>query len=198
MSREVSLRSVACRSQAARQLALLPLDAPTVGFDIGGNRAPTLPPRDTPLRACSACVAAFACGVFALAVVCIATEPASIGGNRLAQNVRNVVGEAIAHANDAAEERRRMQEDARRDYIARRSPPTAAPTRSARRVAPSNLLLRLAAIRKDKTTELDMELMRQFFPRWRTDGGWNKDEVLNDLVIAVSHLAHRAELQETE
>ena len=192
MSREMSFRPTACRGQGARQLSLLPqFDAPPYVHDFSlEHRPPALPQRSGPLRALSLCVASCFCVVGALAIVGLAAEPAVRHGQMIAQNVRSVVGDAIAHANDAAEARSRLHVAAKQEYLQRRGlaePP-------ARRAGSSSLLLRLAAIRKAEATALDDDLIAQFFPRWKTESGWNEGEVLKDLILAVSHLAYRAEV----
>ena len=56
------------------------------------------------------------------------------------------------------------------------------------------LLLRMAALLKTDTpgSSIDYDAVEQFFPRWREtrDERWNQEEVLKDLVLAVSQLAH--------
>ena len=192
MSCEMSWRPAAVRAHGGRQLSLLPqFDAPPHVHDFSlEHRPPALPQRSGPLRALSFCVTASLCVVGALAIVGVAAEPAARHGQMIAQNVRSVVGDAIAHANDAAEARSRLNAAAKQEYLQRRGlaePP-------ARRVASSSLLLRLAAIRKAEASTLDDDLVAQFFPRWKTESGWNESEVLKDLILAVSHLAYRAEV----
>lgn len=181
------------RGQGGRQLSLLPqFEAPPHVHDFSlEHRPPALPQRTGPLRALSLCVTSAFCAVGALALVGLAAEPAARHGQIIAQNVRNVVGDAIAHANDAAEARSRMQAASRAEYMQRRGLAAEPP---AKRPASSSLLLRLAAIRKSEASALDDDLIAQFFPRWKTEGEWNQREVLKDLILAVSHLAYRAEV----
>ena len=157
-------------------------------------RPPILPQRSGPLRALSLCITSCFCVVGALTLLGVAAEPAARHGQMLAQNMRNVVGDAIAHANEAAEARRRMQVAAKQEYLQRRGLATerqleAEPRQAARRTRLPSLLLRLAAIRKTETATLDDNLVAQFFPKWKTEAGWNENEVLKDLILAVSHLA---------
>ena len=122
----------------------------------------------------------------------LAAEPATRSGQIIAQNVRSVVGDAIAHANDAAEAQRRAQAASRVKYIQRRGLATV-PQAPAKRSVPPSLLFRLAAIRKAEESALDEDLVAQLFPMWKTEDGWNQSEVLKDLILAVSHLAYIAE-----
>lgn len=195
MSAEMSWRPTATlRTQGERQLSLLPqFEVPAHVHDFAlENRPPALPQRTGPLRALSLCVTGMLCMVGALALMGVAAEPASRHGQIIAQNMRSVVGEAISHANEAAEARSRMHEAARAEYMQRRGL-AAEPQPPVGRPAPSSLLLRLASIRKAEASAIDDELVAQLFPRWKTEGEWNQSEVLKDLILAVSHLAYRSE-----
>lgn len=195
MSRELNFRAASCRTQGGRQLSLLPqFEAPPSVHDFSlEHRPPALPQRSGPLRALSFCVTACLCVIGALAIVSVAAEPAARHGQMIARNVRSVVGDAIAHANDAAEARSRLHAAAKKEYLQRRGL-AEEPQLLVSKVGPSSLLLRLAAIRKAEATALDEDLIAQFFPRWKTENGWNESEVLKDLILAVSHLAYRAEI----
>lgn len=63
----------------------------------------------------------------------------------------------------------------------------------------SSLLLRMAALQQtgSRVNGIDDDAVHQYFPTWITNerrpvGQWNQDAVLRDLVLAVSHLAHKA------
>ena len=194
MSGEMSWRPASVRVQGGRQLSLLPqFDAPPHVHEFSfEHRPPALPQRSGPLLALSMCVTSAFCVVGALALVGLAAEPAARHGQIIAQNVRTVVGDAIAHANDAAEERSRVHAASKAEYMQRRGL-APEPQPRVKRPASSSLLLRLAAIRKSESIALDDDLIAQLFPKWKTDGVWNQGEVLKDVILAVSHLAYRAE-----
>tara|TARA_Y100000389_G_scaffold196735_1_gene230161 strand:+ start:4005 stop:4601 length:597 start_codon:yes stop_codon:yes gene_type:complete len=194
MFTEMSWRPAAVRAQGRGQLSLLPqFDAPVHMQEFSlEHHPPALPQRVGPLRALSLCMTSVFCMVGALALVGLAAEPATRSGQIIAQNVRSVVGDAIAHANDAAEAQRRAQAASRVKYIQRRGLATV-PQAPAKRSVPPSLLFRLAAIRKAEESALDEDLVAQLFPMWKTEDGWNQSEVLKDLILAVSHLAYIAE-----
>lgn len=193
MSREMSWRPAAARAQAGRGLSLLPqFDVPVHLHDFSlDHHPPALPARAGPLRALSLCVVCLFCSVGVLALLGLAAEPAARQGQLLVQGMRSVVGQALEHANDAAEARVRQHAAAKQEYMQRRGLAAEPP---ARRAGSSSLLLRLAAIRKAEASALDDDLIAQFFPRWKTEKGWNEGEVLKDLILAVSHLAYRSEI----
>lgn len=72
----------------------------------------------------------------------------------------------------------------------------------------SSLLLRMAALQQEggRVNGIDADAVHQYFPTWVTNeqrpvAQWNQEAVLKDLVLAVSHLAHKASVdgpQKTE
>lgn len=69
----------------------------------------------------------------------------------------------------------------------------------------SSLLLRMAALQQtgNRVNGIDDDAVHQYFPTWKTNEGrpaaqWNQEAVLKDLVLAVSHLAHKASVDGTQ
>lgn len=69
------------------------------------------------------------------------------------------------------------------------------PTKSGK----SSLLLRMAALQQagGRVNAIDADAVHQYFPAWITNeqrpiAQWNQEAVLKDVVLAVSHLAHKA------
>lgn len=136
-------------------------------------------------------------------------------GSKLVHGVSSAVGNALAHANDLAEQRAQDHYNARSEYMRRRAlstrpdppevpelPVAEVPTAKPK-VAKSSLLLRMAALLKVESpvSGIDDDAVEQYFPDWilrRRSGTWNEEAVLRDLVLAVSQLAHKASVDSGE
>lgn len=170
------------------------------------NRPPHLPDRNSPSKACILTVAACLCIIGSYSTVSVAAEPVITHTTKIARGVSNAVGRAISHANEEAERNAQKHYEAREKYFERRRLSSSSknyddedPVPEPREIAPrkqsqSALLLRMAALLKTDTpgSSIDYDAVEQFFPRWREtrDERWNQEEVLKDLVLAVSQLAH--------
>lgn len=199
---------MSCRTphKTTHNLSLLPQFAvpPGVTDFAVENRPPHLPDRNSPSRACLLTVAAVLCIVGSYNMINAAAEPVMTSTSKLARGVSSAVGRAISQANEEAQRNAQRHYDARQLYLNKRrlSGPDAAaealPIVQAVAVRPrkqSALLLRMAALLKTDSpgTTIDFDALDSFFPRWREQAeGWNHDEVLRDLILAVSQLAHSA------
>lgn len=175
------------------------------------TRPPHLPDRNSPSKACLLTAAACLCIIGSYSTVSVAAEPVILHTTNIARGMSNAVGRAISHANEQAERNAKKHYEAREKFFQRRAlsypsknyeddaplpePPDIAP----RKQSQSALLLRMAALLKTDTpgSAIDYDAIEQFFPRWREkrDDSWNQDEVLKDLVLAVSQLSHTVSLE---
>ena len=182
------------------------------------NKPPHLPSRNSPYRLLVLTAAAVLCVVGSYSTISAAAGPVLQHSTRLVSGMSVAVGNAISHANNEAERHAKRHYDAREEYMVRRrlsprahEPSTqtdSSPTDNAelairptsRHARPSRpksaLLLRMAALRKTDSpgSSIDENAVEQFFPGWvkkmHNSVQWNENAVLQDLVLAVSQLAH--------
>lgn len=203
------------RSINSTGVALLPqFNVPAVtDFSIENNRPPHLPDRNSPSRACIFTLAFVLCIVGSFHTLNVATEPVLAHTSRFARGVSSAVGRAINHANEEAKLNALKHYEAREVYLKRRlghaeerdledRQPVASESQPIiTRRRQSALLLRMAALQKadSSISTIDYDALEQFFPRWRKPSErWNQDEVLSDLILAVSQLANSVSVQNSE
>ena len=186
------------------------------------SKPPSLPPRNSHMRLVTVMSVGLMCVIGMFAVVSSMAGPVARHSTSIAHGIRNAVGNAIEHANQQAELDSVAHYDARREYTKRRAsrsrraeeerggdtPDTgmvAVDEPRPTKIKTSNILLRMAALRKNDVT--DDQLVHKYFPGWitkeyRAKGQLNQEAVLRDVITAVSHLSHiateeRSDLQAT-
>lgn len=129
----------------------------------------------------------------------------------LAHGVSSAVGRAISKANQEAERHALKHYEARERYLNQRrlsKEPDKLEEEISDRIEhqvvrkkhQSALLLRMAALLRTDTpgSAIDFDAVDQFFPLWREQkDSLNKDEVLKDLILAVSQLAHASSVEQS-
>lgn len=208
---------MSCRQNThkSRPISLLPeFNVPPGVTDFAlETRPPHLPPRNSPSKLVSTLFVSGMCIFGAYCAVTWMAGPVLRHGSTLANGMSDVVGNAIARANDMAERRKQDHYEAKQEYLRRRGlafqtkpdmENTAASYRpTAGKSGKSSLLLRMAALRKVESpvSGIDDDAVEQYFPEWilqkRNSGEWNQDAVLRDLVLAVSQLSHKASVDVT-
>lgn len=184
----------------------VPPEVKTFGIE---TRPPHLPDRNSPSRACLLLVLGIVCVIASLNSLA-GSEPMFIHTTTLARGVTNAVGRAISHANEQAEKHAQRHYDAREKFFQRRrrlddlvkvdeaeSPPVPdVDDLPKRKQSQSALLLRMAALLQHDAhvSKLDEAAVDQFFPKWRqsTSESLDQEEVMHDLILAVSQLAYTA------
>jgi len=153
-----------------------------------------------------------------LGVVCViasfnsltGSEPVFTHTTTIARGVTKAVGRAISHANEEAEKHAQRHYDAREKFFERRrrldelskaetaeaQPVPAVDELPRRKQSQSALLLRMAALLQHDAhvSKLDEAAVDQFFPKWRrsTSDSLDQEEVMHDLILAVSQLSYTA------
>lgn len=201
------------RGTSPSNIALLPqFNVPPGVTDFSmENRPPHLPERNSPSRACLLTVAAILCIVGSYSTLNAAAEPVMMHTTNIAHGVSNAVGRAISKANKEAERNAMKHYEARERFLNQRRLSNAhdavekddtverVETLPEAKKYPSVLLLRMAALLKTDTPgySIDFAAVDQFFPLWREQkNSLNKDEVLKDLILAVSQLAHASAIDQ--
>lgn len=135
-------------------------------------------------------------------MVSIAAGPVLVHTTNMAHGVSRAIERAISQANEQAEIHAQKHYEARDMYFKRKlisSKPNEPDIGTGvvtppRKQAQSALLLRMAALVKTDTasSSIDYKILEKLFPRWRLhqEKTWDNEEVLKDLVLAVSQLAH--------
>lgn len=138
-----------------------------------------------------------------------AAEPVMEQTTKIARGVSSAVGRAISKANEEAERnaikhyaarerylnQRKLSTTLEEDAVLRATAPVAAPSMapSVAQASDRSLLLEnMATLLKldAPVPKIDFDAMDQLFPRWRKDKDLlNNEEVLHDLILAVSQLA---------
>lgn len=165
-------------------------------------------------QACLLTIAAVLCIIGSYSTLNAAVEPVMKHTNNIAQGVSSAVGRAISKANQEAERHAMKHYEAREKYQSQRRLSKLTKRldddenldqveSSAERTKEQRaLLLKMAALLRTDTRGLaiDFGAIDQFFPNWRQQKqshALNNDEVLKDLILAVSQLAHASPIDET-